>query len=171
MNLKNLIIMVFKIQVLFYIYIVLQKHYAALKAIALDENKCEYNQETDDTFQPDEDSIHSNENIILPFVDSVKCSPDITSKIPLTAAAAAKSKTNQSTKRKRDYNNDNDNELEDNDKKRIKIKKEIIIPDITVDNAHTFTVPYLKAWLKEHNLPVTGKKGDLVDRIINSLNS
>lgn len=143
---------------------VLQKHYAAVKSLALDEADIGYNEEEDDTFKPDMESFNNNREVIEDFVNSVHCTPDDAAQVKLTAAAV---RTSTATKRGRKGDDDDD------EKPKPKKAKVVFdpdnLPDITKENAHKQTVPALKAWLKAKNLRVSGKKDELVERVISAL--
>lgn len=149
---------------------VLQKHYAAVKSLALDEPDIGYKEEEDDTFKPDVESFNNNRDVIMSFAQSVHCTPEETGNVKLTGTTAA-AKSASAGKRSRKSADLDD----DDDKPKQKRAKVVVdpddIPDITKEDAHKYTLPVLKAWLKSRKLPVSGKKDDLVDRVIKALDN
>ncbi|CAN0246272.1 unnamed protein product [Ascophyllum nodosum] len=133
----------------------LQRHYAALQAIALSEESIGWDPKKDDTTRPDEDAVDA---AATPFIDAFKATyqgdeeDDMKDAMNGTRAkrSAGGGSTGGSSKRVKS----------EGDGSSVNWQEAL-----AKDQIGTFTLPTLKGFLKSRGLAVGGKKSDLVDRV------
>lgn len=164
----------------------LQKHYSVLQAIALDEPVPD---EVEDTVQPDEKAFAKYAPLFDAFHEAVaevvsshggeeKSSSSSSRKrkapAPRTSKAATKKKA-ASKKRKSKKEADDDDDDDDNVIVNDNDDKEESSTDWSQYNTEAklkkLTVPVLKECCRHYKLPVSGKKDDLIQRIIKKMSA
>lgn len=139
----------------------LQRHYAVLQALALDEDLPEDQDEVDNqttAFQPDLDGMAKFEPIMREFKEAVEDS--ITEEDRQMYAVVSKKRKGTSA---------------ESAAKRAKAAEDALTYDWAEMAANgelaKKTMPIMKIYLRAKGLPVSGKKADLFDRIVNHLES
>jgi ATP-dependent DNA helicase 2 subunit 1 len=129
----------------------LQKHYAALQAIALNESSLEWNEEVDDATRPDIRTIDEDYRDVVDAFKDTYCTHEEPDEAPKKRRSAEDPEA-AAKRAKRE---------EDPDTIDIKAA-------ITAGSLKLYTNDVLKKLCKREKLSLTGKKGDLIARLTNA---
>jgi ATP-dependent DNA helicase 2 subunit 1 len=154
----------------------LQKHYAIIQALALDENIPE---DVDDLTMPDYERMQKFGPVIKSFADACNIGPadlgdaggDGSDDEGKSSSSSSRSKSSSSRKRKEP------DSKSDKGGASKRAKKEHVEDASAVDwkaaaqsgKLKKMTIPELKVYLKANGLPVSGKKELLLERILGHL--
>ncbi|CAB1118397.1 unnamed protein product [Ectocarpus sp. CCAP 1310/34] len=134
---------------------VLQRHYAALQALALSEEEISWDPEKDDRTRPDEKGLDAAGGPVLEEF-KVSYGGDQEDDLPAAGAKRSAGGSGEGSGAKRVKTED--------DASKINWQEELAKGQID-----RFTVPTLKSFLKSRGMSATGKKGDLVARVQQAL--
>eukprot|EP00752_Nemacystus_decipiens_P005093 g4622.t1 len=135
---------------------VLQRHYAALQALALSEEDISWDPEKDDNTKPNVKVLDAS---LAPVLDAFKASygGDQEDDVPAAGAKRSASTASGGGAAAKKVKTEED---------PSKIDWQQALAQGQIDH---FTVPTLKSFLKSRHMSVSGKKGDLVSRIEQAL--